>query len=163
MQIVITRVDITEKPNNKGGTYKLAEVSYTTNGRPQTFKVLSFSSPAVFAAVSKASPGDVFDVEVGKNAQGYNSWDAIAPGTKSATAPAATSPAGRSSFETPEERQERQRLIVRQSSLAQAIATLSVASKTALEPEVVMTLADAYTSWVFEKPGLFDEENEFPE
>ena len=162
MQIVITRVDISDKPSKTGG-YKLAEVSYTTNGRPQTFKVLSFSSPAVFAVISKASPGDVFDVEVGKNAQGYNSWDSIVPGTKSSAAPATASPAGRSSFETPEERQERQRLIVRQSSLAQAIATLTVGSKTQLEPETVMTLADAYTSWVFEKPGLFDEKNEFPE
>ena len=157
MQIVITQVQITEI--NTGKTpYKRADVSYTSNGRPQTFKVMSFSSPAVFAVLSKASPGEAFNVAISKNAAGYNQWDSITPASAVKPAQAASvSSATRSSYETPEERADRQRLIVRQSSLTAAINTLTPGAKTVLDFQQVVTLAEEYASWVFEPPQAFNE------
>lgn len=52
-------------------------------------------------------------------------------------------------FESREERARRQVLIVRQSSLSAAVATLSTNAKSALKPDDVIALAEKYNEYVF--------------
>lgn len=174
MQIKVKHVDVeTVKGVGKKADYQKAEVIYD-NGQytNQTFKLMSFSNPDVFKTVSKASKGDQFDVEVTKNAAGFNQWVAIKPldGDENVEQPStgsvvraasssSTAVSRPSTYETAEERAVRQRLIVRQSSITSAIATLSVGSK-GLDADAVMKLAEEYVEFVFEKVSLFDEPND---
>jgi hypothetical protein len=61
--------------------------------------------------------------------------------------PAAASP--RSTYETPEERAQRQILIVRQSSLSSAVALLTTGAKTAPSAQAVVDVAKEFEAYVF--------------
>lgn len=171
MLIKIIHVDVESKSAKNGKTYEQAEVIYEANGKKGTKKLMSFSNPSVFKTVKDASKGDSYEVELVKDGD-YWQWTKIVPAgnyTDGGDAPAApqrststTAPVNRS-FETKEERDARQRLIVRQSSLTAALATLSPGAKGPLDPNVVKAMADDYTDWVFEKLDLFDTPDDLPE
>ncbi len=144
----------------------------TDKYKNQTFKVLSFVNPSVFAVVNKAQKGDTFEVDVSKNQQGYNQWNSITPADSagsgndsvaSSSAPTRSAsttnvPVNRS-FETAEERADRQRLIVRQSSLSNALDYYKLQKETPNHLDV-LSLAEEFTNWVFEKVDLFDQPND---
>lgn len=169
MFIKLINVDVETATGNNNKTYERAEVLYDLNGRKMTHKLMSFVNPVVFKTIKDANRGDTFEVNVIKNPQGYNQWNSITKRDSPAegdtpveTASPKTSQAagvGRS-FETAEEREARQRLIVRQSSLTAALATLTPGAKAALDPVVVQQLASQYVDWVFEKVDIFDEPND---
>lgn len=157
MQIQIIATSIETKPTAKG-SYQQLEVTFknlTYQGKTESKKLMSFGANAsAFKALSNASPGSQWEVTVVKNAQGYNDWTSVVSSQAGAeSAPAApagkTSPAPtKSTYETPEERAQRQVLIVKQSSLSAAVSTLSVGAK-AVKPADVIALAQEYTDWVF--------------
>lgn len=169
MKVTIVDVEVNSVTKGKN-SYKIAEVVYASgDGQKKTQKIVDFANPSVFAVVSKAVKGNVFDVTVTKNDAGFNQWSSIAAEGEapvgdapraSAPAPAASSnrstgaaPAApvRSTYETAEERAVRQRLIVRQSSITAAVAILTHANKSAITSEEVLTLAEEVTNWVFEE------------
>ena len=132
MKIEIINVQSSTKPA-KNGTYTQLDVAFknlTFGGKVEGKKVMSFTNKDVFAVLSKAVTGQQFEVTVEKEGQ-YNQWTKIAlieggtPTMSDSVVPKANvSP--KSTYETPEERANRQRMIVRQSSLSNAIDTLSV-------------------------------------
>lgn len=144
-----------------GKRYQVAEVIYKQNGETKTKKIMSFVNPAVFAVVKDAKSGDVYTITQEKDDKGYFQWTSITSGAEAAASPVsapARSPAAPSTgrdFETKDERAERQKLIVRQSSLSNAIATLAPGAKTALDPNAVLDLAEKYVAWVTDAPDLF--------
>jgi len=153
IQIISTSVET--KPTAKG-SYQQLEVVFKNlsyQGKVESKKVMSFGANAgAFTALSTAQAGAQFDVTVTKNAAGYNDWTTVVP-SNGAPAPAGDTPAKanaspRSTYETPEERAQRQVLIVRQSSLSAAIGTLSVGAK-ALKSADVIELAQQYENYVF--------------
>lgn len=157
MQIQIIATSVETKATAKG-SYQILEATYknlTYQGKTESKKIMSFGANApAFKALADAQPGSTWEVTVVKNAQGYNDWTSVQPATGTA-APAApnkvtnnAAPAARSSYETPEERAQRQVLIVKQSSLSAAVATLTVGSK-GVKPDEVIDLAQKYTDWVF--------------
>ena len=75
----------------------------------------------------------------------------------------ASKPQAVSNYETRDERIARQRLIVRQSSLANAIEVLTTAK--VYDAAVIKNLAEDFTNWVFEKGavGLENMESDIPE
>lgn len=172
MQIRIKNVDVETVPGvGKKASYQKAEVLYD-NGQytNQVFKLFSFTNPSVFALISKATKGDTFEIEVTKNDKGFNQWVSASASVGGSGSSDSATPVSRSTgtsgstprsstYETTEERAVRQRLIVRQSSLTAAIATLSD-GKNALDPEQVKGLAEDYVSFVFEKVDLFDQPND---
>lgn len=132
-------------------------------GQKKTYQLVSFANPAIFAAMQKANLGDKFDVTVGTNDKGYDTWTAISAVSAAAAAPkqgvpgtsSASSTVGRTStYETPEERALKQRLIVRQSSLGYAIQSLTPGSKASLKTEEVFAVAEEYASFVYQEPLL---------
>lgn len=168
MQVIIKNVSI-ENVAGKGGKggYSKAEVIYTYNGQARTQKLVSFTNPQVFGVVKDAKPGDTLDVTVTKNDQGYNQWSNAAPAGQSSGAPAesgnsnapvrAQTNSFQRDFETKEERTTKQRLIVRQSSVAGAIASLTPGAKAPLKFEDVAEFADKLVAYVYQAPGLTPE------
>ena len=158
-QIEVINVQSSTKPA-KNGTYTQLDVAYkrVDTGKIEGKKVMSFVNKDIFNLFSKASAGQVYDITTEKVGE-YWQWTeaSVASGSGSASidAPASkafnASPAPKSTYETAEERAKRQILIVRQSSLAQAVDILSVnPGKDKLSLEDVLHLADKLVSWVFE-------------
>lgn len=160
MQIAIVTTTTTTKPTTRG-SYQELEVVYknlTFQGKVESKKIMSFGAGASsFTTLATASQGSVWEVAVVKNDKGYNDWVSCNPSTGGEPAPnAANSPASgkanptpRSTYETPEERAQRQVLIVRQSSLGHALSTLAIGAKLAPKPNEVIALAQAYEAYVF--------------
>lgn len=160
MQIQIIATSVETKPTAKGTSYQQLEVTYKNlsyQGKVESKKLMSFGANAnAFKTLADAPTGSQWEVTVVKNAQGYNDWTSVvaasaAPvaspqtGAQARTQPGQT----RSTYETPEERAQRQVLIVRQSSLSAAVATLAVGSK-AVKPDDVIAVAKQYENYVFD-------------
>lgn len=166
MRIKVLNVDVESKGEGQK-QYEVAEILYDVNGNKQTFKLVSFSNPAGFKLIKDAKKGDEFDVEVTKKGN-YNQWTSVSvAGSSPAPTAAGSSTVSKPSnfgkdFETKEERAARQVLIVKQSSLSAAIATLSPGAKTALNPDDVVQIAEKYTAWVFENKAEDIFKEEFP-
>jgi hypothetical protein len=157
MNITLLSVDIKTQPTKNGKSYQVADVAYKNNtfqGKVEGKKVMSFGATAEsFKTLAVASPGESYTIEVVKNAAGYNDWVSMSKGEAS-SAPAAPSASKapqatpRSTYETPEERAQRQVYIIRQSSLTNAISTLSTGGKTPPHPDAIINLATRYFDWV---------------
>jgi len=157
MQIQIVTTSVETKPTAKG-SYQQLEVVYknlTYQGKVESKKVMSFGKGAPsFKTLSDAQAGSVFDIEVVKNDAGYNDWVSATPSngapassTTSAVSKTTTSP--KSTYETPEERAQRQILIVRQSSVSSAGSILSSGAKTPPSAPVVIEYAKQLEAYVF--------------
>lgn len=181
MNITVLNVTVTTVPTAKG-SYQMAEVAYKNNsfgGKVESKKVMSFGvTKDAFSVISVAQPGNIFEVEVKKNDKGYNDWMSVQPAASAAaggsvpvsgakTAPATTGAAANPrGFETPEERAKKQVYIVRQSSVANAVAALSTGAKAPLKKDDVLALAREFENYVFDvkSPGAsgFDDLPDFP-
>lgn len=162
MNITILSVDIKTVPTTKG-SYQTADVAYKNNsfqGKVEGKKVMSFGATKdSFATLATAQPGQTYEVQIVKNDKGYNDWISMAQAVPGAASPAASSPTGspgkpaspapRSTYETPEERAQRQILIVRQSSLSSAVALLTTGAKTPPSTQAVVEAAKAFEAYVF--------------
>lgn len=128
--------------------------------------------------MADAQPGQTFDVKTEKDDKGYWQWtsvERVAPGAAAEVAPAPsastsrsasanTAPAQRTNtYETPEERAIKQVYIVKQSSVANAIALLSVGVKSPPSVDAVLETAQKFTDFVFGKPDLFKQANDLPQ
>ena len=165
-QIQIITTQQTTKPT-KSGSYTMLEVTYkdlSNGGKTDGKKIMSFASKEVFAVLSKAVQGEMYSITTQKNENsGYWDWVAAAKYTGGLTEVATetksfSSP--KSTYETPEERAQRQVYIIRQSSLTNAISVLKTEKNTP-SPEDVFKLAQEMVNWVMEKevktPASFDD------
>lgn len=140
-----------------GRQYQSIEVTFKNEeGKVQSKKLMSFSNPDVFKTAQTWEKGDLVNVATEKDEAGYWQWTRVlaegeqspAPAvqTASATARPATRVTG-SNYETKEERALRQVMIVRQSSLANAVSTLATHGKAITEIDVI-GLAKKYEAFV---------------
>lgn len=150
MQITILNVTKEHKPNNKGGYY-IADVAYKDDqGKVSGKKIMSFTVPAVYNALVEAVPGDVFDVVTEKDDKGYWQWKSVSKGQSGTGAKASGgAPSPKSTYETPEERAKKQIYIIRQSSIASAVA-FSGNSKALKTPEEVIAVAKQFEDYVLD-------------
>jgi hypothetical protein len=150
MRVKIVNVDIENVVKGKS-RYSAATVAYLFNGEARTQKVMSFANPDVFKKVQDFV-GQEVEVTVTKNDGGYNQWSAISTDFSGGSTPTASSPpptsSPRGSFETADERANRQVYIVKQSSLASAIA-LTEANKAKASPEEIIATAQKFVDYVF--------------
>jgi len=163
MQIVFTGAETTFTKTAKGG-YSTMVVSYLDEGgRNKTWKLISFSNPKVFDTFKNAKPNDVYNITTRKNDKDFTEWSSaeIVTGATPTAGGAAPKTPVVSQYETRDERNLRQRLIVRQSCLAQAIAFYGdELGQDEDAMKQVLGTADQFVAWVFEAPGLFPEEAE---
>jgi hypothetical protein len=176
--ITIVNVEITSRAGTNGKKgYEQAEVVYKQeyNGKQdvKTKKIMSFANPAVFAAIKSAKTGETYEVTQVKEGEFWQ-WTNIVASSGASSAPAASAAVppnakptatantyGRD-FETATERAEKQRLIVRQSSLSNAVAMLVTGAKTPPNVNDVKKLADELVAYVYNAPDLFDQPNDLP-
>jgi hypothetical protein len=149
MQIEVIGVAVENK-----GKYRVANVTYKSNGKVDAKNVMSFVFKDVFTTLSEAKQGDVFEVTAQKNNKGYWDWTEVKAGGKNTAGSAeAAGPRGpvRSTYETPEERAKRQVYIVRQSSVTAAIALAELNKvKAPLTEADVITSAKKFEEYVFD-------------
>ena len=177
MNITLLSVDIKTVPTAKG-SYQTADVAYKNNsfqGKVEGKKVMSFGATKdSFSILALAQPGESYEVTIVTNDKGYNDWVSMAKAEAGASSPAVSAPAGgkapaatpRSTYETPEERAQRQVLIVRQSSLSAAVNLLLAGAKTPPPVENVLAIAKQFEDYVFGKQALgpiSEMENDFPQ
>ena len=152
MQITIKVVSV--EIENKG-KYKVAEVFYKDIGQNKSSskKLMSFVHKQVYETVSACQGGETFEVTLEKDDKGYWQWTAInEPGAAPATTAVASksgTASPKSTYETAEERAKRQVMIVRQSSLATAVAALKT-EKNVVSPEELISFAKELESYVLD-------------
>lgn len=115
-----------------------------------------------YDVLMSAQSGEIYDIEVFKNPQGFNDW--IGAQKSTGAAPASTPTVGsinnkhtataytatpKSTYETPEERAIKQIYIVRQSNITAAIAALSVGAKSPPKIEDIIDTAKKFENHVF--------------
>lgn len=160
MKINVLNVNV-ETPAGK--RYRVATVDYKDDfGKVASKKLFSFGAQEnAFKALSEASPGSVFEVKQEKNDKGYWEWLELKqapPGAAQQITDASKMNNGpvRGAWqgESAEERAKKQVFIVKQSSIASAVALLSVGAK-AVKVEDVIETAQKLTDFVFaERPKL---------
>lgn len=172
----ITVIDVGQ-PNThtakNGRSYQSMEVTYKNdNGQVSSKKLMSFSNPEVFNQAKEWEKGTAVNINAQKDDNGYWQWVGILADGEIASAPIGTTdkPASKqptrvtgSNYETKEERADRQIMIVRQSSLSNAVATLATHG-TKLSGSDVISLAKTYEAWVLGKGAvdLEDMEDDIP-
>lgn len=155
----VTIQDVRVETVTKGrNSYQVATVVHTTpRGETKEKKVMSFSNPAVFAVVSKATSGQSFEVGYTPGDQYYN-WATITPlGDASSPAKASTggtaAPAGGkvavSTYETAEERKIKQLYIVKQSSIANALEYLKLKDDKEFGVSDVLEIAQDFVDYIY--------------
>ena len=163
MQITVINVANQTVPTNKGSYQKL-EVSYKDDqGKTATRPIMDFvkeSKPA-FTALVDAQYGDVFNIDMvkqpGRDGKEYWVWTNATKGAAGAKSqqggtPSASTGSGtvaKGNWETAEERAARQVYIIRQSSIANAVAALSVGVKAPPKSEEILVLAKKFEDFVF--------------
>ncbi|UCR75320.1 hypothetical protein vBAfQDWS535_30 [Alcaligenes phage vB_Af_QDWS535] len=167
MLIEIIDVGQETKTSSKGTAYSVLNVTFrnrTFKNKVESKNLFSFGvQQGAFDTLSQAQKGDLYEITLTKNDKGYNDWTSCVPSTgESASAPpASTGAAGGTSkaysgggrdFETKEERTNKQRYIVRQSSIDYAIKTLTPGAKGALDQDLILETAAKYEQWVFASP-----------
>lgn len=159
MLITVSHVDVSDAGTGRN-KYQIAEVTFEAFGNKKVFKVFSFVNPQVFKVLASAKSGEQYNVTVGKNDKGYDAWNAIEAATAkdSATPNSARAETPRFSGdrESKDEREAKQRYIIRQSSLSNAVALLSLGAKTTPKLDEVTALAEELVKFVYEVEDPID-------
>lgn len=139
--------------------YHKMSVSYSYQGQSKTQTIVSFSNPAVYAAIKTFNQGDSLEVEIGE-VGGYKVWTSIkkSEGTggtvmEGNSTKSSTQPPARSNYETADERAKKQVYIIKQSAIAQAVATCIGQDNFAKEGfgvDDVLATAQRYVDWVLD-------------
>lgn len=160
MKIKFISVETKDKKTQSQKDYIELDVTYKNfdfQEKVESKKLNPFGNKDVYNTLKNAKTGDFFDIERIKNDAGFWDWvkiTAVADGASTSTASTVasgskTTVAPKSTYETAEERAQRQILIVRQSAIAQAVATASVGVKGKVQVEDVLQIAGTYYDWVF--------------
>ena len=162
-QVTIQEVNVSTITKGKN-SYQEANVTYTTDrGENKTKKVLSFSNPAVFAILAKIKHPTKIEYE--HNGAPYYNWTKVTEVTEEAVASTARTPA-KSGYvdqrETSVERAKRQVMIVKQSSLSNAIAWCDMTGVKDISTDELIEIAQRFVDWIVgtdENLGTLDADN----
>lgn len=138
----------------EGKKYKVCELGYKTDdGKVKGMRIFGFGDhKAVFDVASTLQAGDVVDAQFKQNDKGYWEFAELTKtGLKADQTAAPTATPARGNWETPEERAQRQIMIVRQSSLSNAV-TLAAGNKEKAGPDDIIGVAKIFEAYVLDKP-----------
>jgi len=159
MKINILSVTVETIPTAKG-SYEKASVAYKDDKGKVTGKnIVSFVNKPVWELISKAQPGEMYEVKNEKIGDNWNWTEAVkTTAEESPKLPQGqgtyTSP--KSTYETPEERAKKQIYIVRQSSISNAIA-YATGVQGVKTVEALLTIAKKFEQYVFEEDKVEDD------
>lgn len=155
------KISVLNVQQENKGKYNVLEVSYKDldSGKVTSKKLFSFGSQAeTFKTLQDTQVGTVYTVTTEKNKDGYWDWIKAEKGAKEEVKNNSTvgsvSPV-KNTYETAEERANRQLLIVRQHNLTLAVDYLKHLKKTFDLGEVI-TVAKSFEEYVFgsSKPAV---------
>ena len=141
--------------------YRSCTVTYKgPDGKPESKRLMSFVYKDVFKLMSEAQQGDCFDVKIEKvkndnDGKEYWQWtEATAAGKNLAGVSEGGARGGvgasvRSSYETPEERAQRQIYIVRQSSISNALEYIQAQGTKKFTEDDVIKTSKVFEAYVF--------------
>lgn len=151
----------------EGKKYKVCELGYKTeDGKVKAMKIFGFGDQkSVFDVATKLGAGDVVEANFAQNDRGYWIFSGLTPtGVKEATdkgsANVATNTSGtRGNWETSEERAARQVMIIRQSSLSNAVAFYASREPKGVTADAksIVELAKFFESYVLDEPAVTGE------
>lgn len=153
MRIKVLSVGEETSKKSTKGFYKVFNLSYLTDGKSRSKDIPNFDK-ATYETLKNSHEGDEFDVTLVKNGE-FTNWGGVEKAVASSNSESSTSGGATrrsSTYETSEERAARQVFIIRQSSLSNAIATLSTCVGEAVDPQEVIVLAEQYTQYVLNGP-----------
>lgn len=131
------------------GNYGKLDLEFVREGGQKAKQTLTAvrETKNVVNVLRDAKPGEVFDIKVEKSGDYFN-WTEATKVADGEAREAKTSHKARTKWEgeTAEERARRQVYIIKQSSLANAIALLGAGS----DPKKVLPLAQQFTDWVLD-------------
>jgi hypothetical protein len=146
--IINTEVEEVVKPNTKYKTLTVVYKDHSREGKVDSKKLLSFSADkVVWDTLEKSKSGDHFNVEVEKDNKGYFQWIAIHRQTEVPVETKAHPTPTKPTYETPQERAQRQVYIVRQSSIASAVELIKDHGKQP-DPMKVIEIAKLFEDYV---------------
>jgi hypothetical protein len=149
INIEVVDVTVEDVPKPKGGTYEKATVVYKGfEGKLESKALMGFATPKeVWEKVTTAKKGDCFSIDREKDPSGkYWNWIGVSrQETPVSTAGPAKAPA-KPTYETPEERAQKQVYIIRQSSITNAVNLLGSGASV----EEVLTTADRFVNYVMQ-------------
>jgi len=170
MIIEVLSSTVTTVPTAKG-SYQVCELAFknkTFQDKVEGKKIMSFAEKEAFTTLSTASMGSVFTVVRVKDDKGYWKWQSVTPGANAAEAASSGNASSKSTYETADERAARQVMIVRQSSISNAIALLKTEKHTPTTKDI-LDVAKEFEDFVFGKKAVdnetfsdLDEEEEVP-
>jgi hypothetical protein len=132
-------VEVIDVVIEKVKTYQKMVVTYRSGDKLEAKNLMDFAAPKpVWDAFAHSLKGDFFSVERVKNDKGY--WDWVEVHRQDGAAPAAPAGAKVNNFED-----KRQKYIIRQSSLAQAVAMRAYEDGGTTD---VLELAEKFEQWV---------------
>lgn len=160
LQIRVIGVTTTAKPSSTGG-YTEASIAYRNlaTNKVEEKKLVSFKFADVFATLSTAAPDSTWEITATKGEKYWDWTEAKTLSADAAAAPVAT-PAAQSgsygrgttvekkTFETPEERAQRQLYIIRQNALTNAVETVTGGLGGGLDD--ILPLAEKYFKWTMQ-------------
>jgi hypothetical protein len=150
----------TQVKKQAGGTYEAWELVYkNADGQIESIQKpvqgLKFN-PSLKDSLASLSTGDAVTISLEKNAGNFWEVKTITKGivevsNEPKSAAAGVNKVTGSNYETPAERANRQTLIVRQSCLAQAVATATIHGAKVANVVDILKVADQYVNWVNSK------------
>lgn len=165
--------EVTIEDVKKGkNSWQVASVVYTTpKGDNKTKKVVSFSNPGVFATVKDITSGTEIEVDFVPDDEYYN-WAKVTKlsnaeptsvPSKIAVVPQSRAATTTSTYETAEERKFKQLLIVRQSSISNAIEYQKIRGDELWNTDDVIETAKTFVDFVYGNDvKLIDMESDIP-
>lgn len=159
-QFTVVNIGSPQTTTKGSRSYQTIEVIYKDDqGRVGNKKLVSFANPSVYKYVAGLASGAVFYVELVKEGEFWQWKQASAnpieggsqaevTGDKPVSESKGSTRVVGSNYESKEERQVRQVMIIRQSSLANAVATFAIGGKAAPTPEAVIAVAKEYEKYV---------------
>ena len=133
--------------------YQVAEISYKNQrGETKSWKLISFANPAAFAALKDAKEGELYEVTTGKDDKDYTVWTGATKISGDAQAAGQGNAAPAKAAWVPDS--DRQRLIVKQSSLGHAIELIKYLEVPVGSNQEVFDLADQIVAYVYDVPAV---------
>lgn len=171
MQITVISVSTPVSiPTGKGRPYRKLEVLHKNDkGYNNTQTLVSFKNPSVFKTMEGAKTGQIYEVDEIKNEGGFREWKSarlveaqaegvVDAGLKTGELPKVdtTGVATKAPIKVQVTELDRNRYIVRQSSLERAIETLAGSGSFSVAD--VTKVAEQYEAWVF-RPVAIEADN----
>jgi hypothetical protein len=146
-------IDAVEKEGTgrTGKPYEYLEVTYRSyfQGKPKVDgkKLLKFNTPTeVWMALSSAKKGETYQIGIVKNDAGFLDWVEVSTQTGEISKGEAVAETGTKAAQYAEQDANRQRMIVRQSSLKAAVDVANAGTND--DTDFILELAAKFEDWV---------------